>query len=69
MRERQLAERQYLKEYAQEWMESQTDETKRVQFNHLHPRFANLVKGPGPIIHIQKSFMLMKIVCGGEEEF
>ena len=45
VRERQLAERQYLKEYAQEWMESQTDESKRLLFNQQHPRFANLVKG------------------------
>ena len=45
VRERQLAERQYLKEYAQEWMESQTDENKRRQFSQQHPRFANLVKG------------------------
>ena len=45
VRERQLAERQYLKEYAQEWMESQTDESKRLLFNQQHPRFANLFKG------------------------
>lgn len=45
VRERQLAERQYLKEYAQEWMESQADESKRLQFGQQHPRFAGLVKG------------------------
>ena len=45
MRERQLAERQYLKEHAQEWMDSETDERKRLAFNQKHPRYANLVKG------------------------
>ena len=57
-RERQLAERQYLKEYAQEWMESQTDESKRLLFSQQHPRFANLVKGSRIIIII-----IMLVLC------
>ena len=57
VRERQLAERQYLKEYAQEWMESQADESKRLLFSQQHPRFATLVKGMS---------VLHNCVCSGD---
>lgn len=44
-RERQLAERYYLKQYATKWASSQVDEPSRKQFSALHPRYSHLAEG------------------------
>lgn len=44
-RERQLAERYYLKQYATKWVSSQVDEVSRKQFSALHPRYSHLAEG------------------------
>ena len=41
-RERQVAERFYLKQYSSEWVESRGSEEERRRFEQVHPRYATL---------------------------
>ena len=41
-RERQVAERFYLKQYISEWVESRGSEEERRRFEQVHPRYATL---------------------------
>ena len=59
-RERQLAERYYLKQYATKWVSSQVDEPGRKQFSVLHPRYAHLAEGIDLLGCFYPSFFLLQ---------